>query len=684
MEDLLQAALAFYAWLFDREFSSDEAAEFSDLVGKAEESGDQLSLDVVRHAAQRWGAIQGGQVADRNAQLAEAVTLLRELGLPLCEWLVARYDEANRPLPQGYCLKCRTKREIKDHVSLTLKNARPATQGTCPVCGTKITRIGKAYHEAEALAANGGGEPDEPEEVPETPPAEPDPPRTAYALIEAPDAAAVGQQFEAEIGLSPDPVPGVRFGRLIRPPSSVGPYNLEVQVVADGFEIGDGESWRHNLRVTARRPYPKFTLHMTPAGPVDNDSAVFAGTIHALYSVDGQTIGMAVRPIAVVRDASRLVDAPPPEEAAGANLTIPVGEVPADLTIRISRGDSAAGGRLLWSFGTPHASVTRPDRPLESDIGKQPSDFARRLIDDVGVAEGKPTMYPLLRGKGLTISDHMPREIWPIFAQVSEIAKAEDRIPTVFILSAEAYVPWELAVLENEYLVDKDAPPFFGAQAMIGRWVLGNTRPKLPPPVNVDIESMAVIFGQYNLPGWKELKEALAEADQLQEDYSAQPVDANTNDVLECLDGDPQAQLLHFAVHGVWDSDSVQNGLVLVDGLTLQPDVVKGKDLSKAAPFVFLNACQVGSSYEVLGDYSGMAEAFLFSYASGAIAPLWSVKDTIAREIALEFYKEAFAGTPPAELLRRERAKFTEDSLSTTCLSYLLYGHPTLKLTRKV
>ena len=60
------------------------------------------------------------------------------------------------------------------------------------------------------------------------------------------------------------------------------------------------------------------------------------------------------------------------------------------------------------------------------------------------------------------------------------------------------------------------------------------------------------------------------------------------------------------------------------------------------------------------------------------------LKDTIAKEIALEFYKEAFAGTPPAELLRRERAKFTEDSLSTTCLSYLLYGHPTLKLTRKV
>jgi len=44
---------------------------------------------------------------------------------------------------EGYCLKCRTKREIKGASSVTLKNGRPATQGTCPVCGTKITVIGK-------------------------------------------------------------------------------------------------------------------------------------------------------------------------------------------------------------------------------------------------------------------------------------------------------------------------------------------------------------------------------------------------------------------------------------------------------------------------------------------------------------------------------------------------------------
>jgi hypothetical protein len=45
---------------------------------------------------------------------------------------------------QAYCMKCRTKREMKDAKSITMKNGRPATQGTCPVCGTKLLRIGKS------------------------------------------------------------------------------------------------------------------------------------------------------------------------------------------------------------------------------------------------------------------------------------------------------------------------------------------------------------------------------------------------------------------------------------------------------------------------------------------------------------------------------------------------------------
>ena len=44
---------------------------------------------------------------------------------------------------QAYCMKCRESREIKDPEQITMKNGKPATQGTCPTCGTKVFRIGK-------------------------------------------------------------------------------------------------------------------------------------------------------------------------------------------------------------------------------------------------------------------------------------------------------------------------------------------------------------------------------------------------------------------------------------------------------------------------------------------------------------------------------------------------------------
>jgi hypothetical protein len=44
---------------------------------------------------------------------------------------------------QGYCVKCRKKREIKNPRAIVMKNKKPATQGVCPVCGTKMFRIGR-------------------------------------------------------------------------------------------------------------------------------------------------------------------------------------------------------------------------------------------------------------------------------------------------------------------------------------------------------------------------------------------------------------------------------------------------------------------------------------------------------------------------------------------------------------
>lgn len=43
----------------------------------------------------------------------------------------------------GYCVKERKKVIMESPKQVTLKNGRPAVQGVCPSCGTKLFKIGR-------------------------------------------------------------------------------------------------------------------------------------------------------------------------------------------------------------------------------------------------------------------------------------------------------------------------------------------------------------------------------------------------------------------------------------------------------------------------------------------------------------------------------------------------------------
>jgi len=49
-------------------------------------------------------------------------------------------------MPEGYCVKCKAKKEIAAAVEETMKNGRKAIKGKCPTCGTVMFKIlgGKA------------------------------------------------------------------------------------------------------------------------------------------------------------------------------------------------------------------------------------------------------------------------------------------------------------------------------------------------------------------------------------------------------------------------------------------------------------------------------------------------------------------------------------------------------------
>ena len=44
-------------------------------------------------------------------------------------------------MAEGYCVKCKAKREMKDAEQVTMKNGRPAMKGSCSQCGTGMYKI---------------------------------------------------------------------------------------------------------------------------------------------------------------------------------------------------------------------------------------------------------------------------------------------------------------------------------------------------------------------------------------------------------------------------------------------------------------------------------------------------------------------------------------------------------------
>ncbi len=66
-------------------------------------------------------------------------------------------------MPEGYCVKCKAKKEIVNGVEETMKNGRKAIKGKCPTCGTVMFKILGGKATAAAPAPGRSAEPVSPE-----------------------------------------------------------------------------------------------------------------------------------------------------------------------------------------------------------------------------------------------------------------------------------------------------------------------------------------------------------------------------------------------------------------------------------------------------------------------------------------------------------------------------------------
>lgn len=45
-------------------------------------------------------------------------------------------------MAEAYCVKCKKKQLMESVENITMKNGKPAVKGICPVCKTKMFKIG--------------------------------------------------------------------------------------------------------------------------------------------------------------------------------------------------------------------------------------------------------------------------------------------------------------------------------------------------------------------------------------------------------------------------------------------------------------------------------------------------------------------------------------------------------------
>jgi len=54
---------------------------------------------------------------------------------------------------KAYCMKCKAERTIQNVQIVMTKNGRPAANGVCPVCGTKMFKFLPSSYKSQAVAA---------------------------------------------------------------------------------------------------------------------------------------------------------------------------------------------------------------------------------------------------------------------------------------------------------------------------------------------------------------------------------------------------------------------------------------------------------------------------------------------------------------------------------------------------
>ena len=538
----------------------------------------------------------------------------------------------------------------------------------------------------------------------------------AWPRLDAPAYVPARQPFSVQAGLAEEQQAGVVSVEVsIAVPAGQTQVEVTLELTADGVDAPAG--WRRTLIVLADDP----TRHSVSFDLVGRDPAgsdpYHLTMIELRYVIGGTVCGTAARPLVIGRhDLRQAPNVMPPgtpwamQPATASPVVLQPDSDAPDLTIELLKPDgNAASGRFVCRLYSP-APLQAGEGPFDIDLGQDARSFAESVVQQIRSFSSDPIVENLLDSHGRAVADQLPPQVFDALHEVA--ARVAPRAPAVLLVSADPYVPWEIARLDPP--LDATRPPFLAAQTVLGRWLrsprpaaaqrpgAAPARPASQPPASITVKHMAVMAGLYaSTSGLRDLPEAKAEAQALVTAYDAIALAANTADLKRLLDAQlthqfqsiGAADAVHFAGHGDVDPDQSDGAMMMLsDGKPLPSILFRGAKFgAHQQPLIFLNACLIGMGGQLLGDAGGFPGNCLGGGFGAMLGALWEVDDAVAHQIALEFWRRALptdqrAPEPVAEILRDLRARYHADASQppiATYLAYVFYGHPRLTLRRQ-
>lgn len=499
--------------------------------------------------------------------------------------------------------------------------------------------------------------------------------RTPHLDVTEDEPLAPGTEFLANVYLDREQAkPGEKVEEVVIDlPPELDVLDIEVMLaVSSHFELNDDATKTLTMhRDEESSPELPFTVKVR-----DDVADAEGAAMTAYFTYNHRACGKVQRAVAIGAAAPAAEPGMTATEAVpAAELAIDARAKAPDVSIEIVETPEEDGEHFLVTARTTLIQDFASPEPESWNFPDGTEAFMTDLMNQFTRKGADPfERLAALKGAGAQLWDKAPETFKELFWRLIDEGKPAQ---TIFVNSAEPNIPWELMTPRRDRpdgSIERRRP--LGVEFAVGRWVhTGHTSPKQYEAI-VDSYVVAPV---YAVP----LKTSAEEAQWVCTNFAGMAVDPAVQSQLDAMLSEKPVGLLHFVAHGESGGAAAQS-LKLEQNAVFNSIQVRGMEgledaCRKKAPLVFLNACEVGRAEPSLVGAGGFAAEFIKAGARGIVAPLWSVRDTIAHDVAVEFYTAALATPerPFADILKDVRAKaYAKGGGEDTYAAYCFYGDP--------